>query len=427
MKVSIVGSGYVGLVTGIGFVKLGNEVTFIDIDEKKVKMINEGKPPIYEEGIEELMKKYRGKYLATNDYRKAILDSEITFICVGTPSKEDGSIDLRFVKKAAEEIGKVLREKKSFHVVVVKSTVVPGTTEEVVKPILERHSGKRAFKDFGLAMNPEFLREGMALKDFLNPDRIVLGVKDDKTRELLENLYTPINAPKLVTDIKTAEMIKYASNAFLATKISFANEIGNICKKLGIDSWKVFEGVGLDHRISPHFFKSGLGFGGSCFPKDVKAIIRKAEEVGEEPILLKAVIEVNERQPIKLIELLKRHVPELKGRKVGVLGLAFKPNTDDVRETRAYIVIKKLLDEGADIVTYDPKAMENFKRFYPEIGERITYAKSPEEVLNNTDIVLIVTEWPEFEKLDYSGKIVIDGRRIKKAEKTAEVYEGLCW
>jgi len=427
MRVSIVGSGYVGLVTGMGFVKLGNEVTFIDIDEEKIKMINRGKAPIYEGGIEELMREYQGKYRATNNYREAIFNSDVTFICVGTPSREDGSIDLRFVEKAAEEIGKVLRDKDDFHVVVVKSTVVPGTTEEVVEPILERHSGKRAFKDFGLAMNPEFLREGVALKDFLNPDRIVLGVKDERTRELLEELYTPINAPKLVTDIKTAEMIKYASNAFLATKISFANEIGNICKKLGIDSWKVFKGVGFDHRISPHFFKSGLGFGGSCFPKDVKAIIRKAEEVGEEPTLLKAVIEVNERQPIKLIELLKRHIPKLKGRKVGVLGLAFKPNTDDVRETRAYPVIKRLLEEGALVIAYDPKAMENFRRFYPDVGGRIAYAKSPEEVLSDTDVVLIVTEWPEFEGLDYSGKVVIDGRRILKAEETAEVYEGLCW
>ncbi len=427
MRVSIIGSGYVGMITGMGFAKLGNEVIFVDIDEEKVRRINEGRPPIYEESLEELMVKYRERYRATKDYREAVMNSDVTFICVGTPSRKDGSIDLRFVEKASEEIGKVLRDKDGFHVVVVKSTVVPGTTEGVVKPILEEQSGKRAFEDFGLAMNPEFLREGVALKDFLNPDRIVLGVKDEKTRKLLEELYSPINAPKLVTDIKTAEMIKYASNALLATKISFANEIGNICKKLGIDSWKVFEGVGLDHRISPHFFRSGLGFGGSCFPKDVRAIIKKAKGVGEEPIILKAVIEVNERQPRKLIELLKRHVPELKGRKVGVLGLAFKPNTDDVRETRAYSVIKMLLEEGAKVIAYDPKAMENFRRFYPDVGERISYAESSEDILKKIDVVLILTEWPEFEGLDYSGKIVIDGRRIRKAEKTAGVYEGLCW
>ncbi|AIU69550.1 UDP-glucose 6-dehydrogenase [Thermococcus eurythermalis] len=423
MRVSIVGSGYVGLVTGMGFIKLGNDVVFIDIDDEKIKMINQATPPIYEEGLEELMKEFKGKYYATKDYHEAILNSDITFICVGTPSGEDGSIDLTYVKKAAEEIGKALREKEGYHVVVVKSTVLPGTTEEVVKPIIEEHSGKKAFEDFGLAMNPEFLREGVALRDFLNPDRIVIGVKDEKTRQILEKLYEPINAPKLIVDIKTAEMIKYASNAFLATKISFANEIGNICKRLGIDSWKVFEGVGLDHRISPNFFKSGLGFGGSCFPKDVKALIRKAEETGEEPLILKAVIEVNEKQPLKLIGLLKKHVPELKGKTVGILGLAFKPNTDDIREARSIIIVEKLLEEGAKVIAYDPKAMKNFKRLFSQIE----YANSAQEVLEKTDVILIVTEWPEFEELDYSGKIVIDGRRIRSAEKTAKIYEGVCW
>ncbi|EEB73930.1 UDP-glucose/GDP-mannose dehydrogenase family protein [Thermococcus sp. AM4] len=427
MRISIIGSGYVGLVTGIGFVKLGNEVIFVDIDERKIEMINNAQPPIYEEGLEELMREFKGKYRATKDYRDAILNSEVTFIAVGTPSREDGSIDLTYVKQAAEEIGKILKEKDNYHVVVVKSTVLPGTTENVVKPILEKESGKKAFEDFGLAMNPEFLREGVALKDFLNPDRIVIGVQDERTKKVLEELYKPIDAPKLFTDIKTAEMIKYASNAFLATKISFANEIGNICKKLGIDSWKVFEGVGLDHRISPHFFRTGIGWGGSCFPKDVKALIRKAEEIGEDPIILKAVVEVNEKQPLKLIELLKKHVPELRDKRIGVLGLAFKPNTDDVRETRAYVIVKKLLEEGAKVLAYDPQAMENFRRFYPDVGEQIEYVSSGKEVLERSDAVLIVTEWPEFEELDYSGKIVIDGRRVRKAEETAEVYEGVCW
>ena len=427
MRVSIIGSGYVGMITGMGFAKLGNEVVFVDVDEEKVRMINEGRPPIYEEGLEELMREHRGRYRATTDYREAVMNSDVTFICVGTPSREDGSIDLRFIESASREIGEVLREKDDFHVVVVKSTVVPGTTEGVVKPILEEQSEKKAFEDFGLAMNPEFLREGVALRDFLNPDRIVLGVQDESTKRILEELYSPIDAPKLITDIKTAEMIKYASNAFLATKISFANEIGNICKKLGIDSWKVFEGVGLDHRISPYFFRSGLGFGGSCFPKDVKAIIRKAEEAGEEPILLKAVLEVNERQPVKLVELLKKHVPRLGGKVIGVLGLAFKPNTDDVRETRAYPVIRRLLEEGANVIAYDPKAMENFRKFYPDVGSRIAYATSLEDVMKDTDVILILTEWPEFEELDYSGKVVIDGRRVRRAEETAEVYEGLCW
>ncbi|CAD5243341.1 UDP-glucose dehydrogenase family protein [Thermococcus camini] len=427
MRISIIGSGYVGLVTGMGFIKLGNEVIFVDVDERKITMINNAEPPIYEEGLEELMKEFRGKYYATKDYREAILNSDVTFIAVGTPSREDGSIDLKYVESAAKAIGEALKEKDPYHVIVVKSTVLPGTTEGVVKPLIEEHSGKKAFGDFGLAMNPEFLREGVALNDFLNPDRVVIGVQDERTKEVLEKLYEPINAPKVFTDIKTAEMIKYASNAFLATKISFANEIGNICKKLGIDSWKVFEGVGLDHRISPHFFKTGIGWGGSCFPKDTRALIRKTEELGEEPLILKAVVEVNEKQPLKLIELLKKHVPELKGKTVGVLGLAFKPDTDDVRETRAYPVIKKLLEDGARVITYDPQAMENFKGFYPDVGEKITYANSPREVLEATDVILIVTEWKEFEELDYSGKIVVDGRRVKAAEKTARIYEGVCW
>ena len=425
MNISVVGSGYVGLTIGMGFVKLKNQVIFIDIDEKIIQMINNAEPPIYEEGLEELMQKFRERYYATKDYCSAILNSDITFICVGTPSKEDGSIDLTYIKEASKEIGKALKKKKDYHVVIVKSTVLPGTTEEFIKPIIEKYSGKKAFKDFGLAMNPEFLREGMALKDFMNPDRIIIGIeeKDKKTKQLLEKLYEPFNVPKLFVDIKTAEMIKYASNAFLATKISFANEIGNICKKLGIDSRKVFEGVGLDHRIGPYAFRSGAGFGGSCLPKDVKALIKKAEEIKENPLILKAVMEVNKKQPLKLIELLKKHISRLDGKTIGILGLAFKPNTDDIRESSAITIVKKLLEEGAKVIVYDPKAMENFKRLFPQIE----YASSAQEVLNKTDIILIQTEWSEFEQLDYSGKIVIDGRRVKSAEKTAKIYEGVCW
>ncbi|ADB58270.1 UDP-glucose dehydrogenase family protein [Archaeoglobus profundus] len=423
MRISIVGSGYVGIVTGIGFAELGHDVIFVDVDENKVNLINSGKPPIYEKGLKELMQKNKGRYHATTDYDEAVNKSEITFICVGTPSKEDGSIDLRYVESASKGVGEALANKDDFHVVVVKSTVIPGTTEGVVKPLIEKESGKKAFKDFGLAMNPEFLREGNAVEDFFNPDRIVIGVKDEKTKSVLDELYKQFRCPKLFTDIKTAEMIKYASNAFLATKISFANEIGNICKKLGIDVYKVFEGVGLDHRINPAFFRAGIGFGGSCFPKDVKALIRKAEELGEDPKILKAVIEVNEKQPLKMIELLKKHIPNLANRKIGVLGLAFKPDTDDVRESRAIPIVEALLREEAKIIAYDPKAMNNFAKIFPQIE----YAKSSQEVIDKSDAVLIVTEWREFEELDYSGKIVIDGRRIEKAMREAKIYEGVCW
>ncbi len=422
MNISIVGSGYVGLVTGIGFAELGNNVIFVDIDKNKLAYINSGKPPIFEHGLEELMQKNKGRYYGTENYTEAILNSQITFICVGTPSNRDGSINLDYIISASKKIGKALKVKDEFHVVVVKSTVTPGTTEEVVKPILEDLSRKKAFIDFGLAMNPEFLREGSAVKDFFNPDRIVIGVEDERSKKMMNEIYSKFNCPKLFVEIKTAEMIKYAANAFLATKISFANEVGNICKRLGIDAYEVFRGVGLDHRINPAFFRAGIGFGGSCFPKDVRALIAKAREVGEDPKILKAVIDVNEEQPLRLIQLLKKHVPNLKGKRVGVLGLAFKPKTDDVRESRAIPIIEALLKEGVEVIAYDPAAIDNFRRLFPQI----TYASKADEVLN-ADAILIVTEWEEFERLNYTGKIVIDGRRIEKARKEAKIYEGICW
>ena len=423
MKISIVGSGYVGLITGIGFASTGHSVIFLDVDKNKVDLINFKKPPIYEEGLEELMRKYSNKFYATTSYKNAIINSDITFITVGTPSNKDGSINLKYVKSSAKEIGSFLRLKKNFHLVVVKSTVLPGTTENIIGKIIEKESGKKAFRDFGLASNPEFLKEGSALKDFLNPDRIIIGVEDKKSKNILLELYKNFNCPKLVTNIKVAEMIKYASNSFLATKISFANEIGNICKKLKIDVYDVFKGVGLDKRINPAFFNAGLGFGGSCFPKDVKALIKMAEETGEEPRILKATIEVNEKQPLKMLELLKKHVEDLEGRKIGILGLSFKPETDDIRESRAIPIVRDLIKNKAKVIAYDPIAINNFKKLFPGIK----YASSSSEVLKKCDIILIVTEWNEFKKLDYSGKIVIDGRRIKEAAKTAKIYEGVCW
>lgn len=421
MKICIIGCGYVGTVTGTGFAELGNEVIIVDIDEEKVNTLNSGRSPIFEQGLEELIVKNRERLHATVDFRE-LEYSDISFICVGTPSKDDGSVDLRYVKSAAEDIGKALAKETNFHLVVVKSTVVPGTTDEVVRTIIERVSNKKAFGDFGVAMNPEFLREGNAVEDFFNPDRIVFGVEDERSKRMLEALYKPFNSPKLITGIKTAEMIKYVSNSFLATKISFANEIGNICKKLGIDTYNVFKGVGLDHRINPSFFRAGIGFGGSCFPKDVRALIAKAEEVGEKPQILKAVIKLNDEQPLKLIKVLKKHIPDLRGRRIGVLGLTFKPDTDDVRESRAVPIIERLIEEGAHVVVYDPKAMmDTFKRIFPQIQ-----CASPEEVLN-TDAVLIVTEWQEFKNLNYTGKIVIDGRRVEKAKEGAAIYEGVCW
>jgi UDPglucose 6-dehydrogenase len=312
-------------------------------------------------------------------------------------------------------------ENRNYHTIIVKSTVLPGTTETEVIPILEQESGKKVFRDFGVASNPEFLKEGTAVDDFFHADRVVIGVNDERSRTVMEQVYQPLDAPVFTTTIRTSEMVKYTSNAFLATKISFANEIGNLCKRMGIDSYEVFAGVGMDSRIGHQFFRSGIGFGGSCFPKDVRALVAHARALGIEPFILDAVMERNESQPGNLVELLKKHM-DISGKTIGVLGLAFKPDSDDVRETRAVPVIEMLLQEGARVIAFDPVATDNFRQLFPGI----TYAKSAGEVLD-ADAVLIVTEWKEFEDLDYRGKIVIDGRRIGKARKEAEVYEGVCW
>ena len=423
MNISIIGIGYVGLVTGVCFAELGNDVICVDVDQEKIEMINRGVSPIYEEGLEQLLVGNKGRIEGTRDYEYAIQNTDVTFICVGTPSKDDGGIDLKFVKEATEEIGKQLRSKDRWHLVVVKSTVLPGTTGGVVLPLLERHSGKKAGVDFGVAMNPEFLREGVAVRDFLKPDRIVIGYSDDKSREVLRRLYSGFSCSIVETSLSAAEMIKYASNAFLATKISFINEIGNICKKLGIDTYEVADGMGMDKRIGRAFLDSGIGWGGSCFPKDTKALLKWAEELGGGLKIIKSAVDVNKTQPLVVIDLLKKHVNNLKDVKVGVLGLAFKPDTDDVRESRSIPIVRELLEEGVEILAYDPKAMENFKKIFPDIK----YCSSAKEILDECSIILLLTKWKEFKDLDYSGKIVIDGRRLLEAKKTARIYEGVCW
>ncbi|WP_292490115.1 UDP-glucose/GDP-mannose dehydrogenase family protein [Methanoculleus sp. 10] len=422
MRISIVGCGYVGTVTGVCFADFGHDIIFYDIDRKKLDLLSRGESPIYEPSLDDLIQKNRERLTTTSDLTAAVRDTDITFICVGTPSRDDGSIDLTYVLSAGATIGKALRETPDFHPIIVKSTVFPGSTEGPIRSALEEASGKRAFVDFGLGSNPEFLREGNAVHDFCVPDRIVLGAKDARTMRALGDLYASFTCPKIETSIRTAEMIKYASNAFLATKISFANEIGNLAKKLGIDSEEVFAGVGLDNRIGPAFFRTGIGFGGSCFPKDVRALIAGAGGHGEDLQILHAALCVNEGQPLKLVRLLQAHIPDLKGRRIGVLGLAFKPSTDDIRESRAIPVIRALLDAGAEVIAYDPLAMENFAALFPQIE----YAPSAEIVLA-ADAVLITTEWEEFERLNYSGKTVIDGRRVAAASRTADIYEGVCW
>jgi len=422
MNLSIIGAGYVGLVTGACFAKLGHQVICVDLDERKIDTINRGRSPLYEAALGELLSTFRDNIEATTDYDYALNNSEVTFICVGTPAQRDGSIDLSHVRAAAEELGRSLKEKVGWHLVVVKSTVLPGTTQNVVLPLLEQDSGKRAGIDFGLAMNPEFLREAVSVNDFLNPDRIVIGFYDERSRDVLRELYKPFFCPTVETSLSAAEMIKYASNAFLAAKISFINELGNLCKRIGVDTYEVAEGLGYDKRIGRAFLDSGIGWGGSCFPKDLHALIAWARELGEAPTLLEQVVAVNERQPLKLIELLKRHLPDLNGRTIGVLGLAFKPGTDDVRESRAIPVVHHLIEEGAVVKAYDPAAMEHFKQLFPGI----VYCGTAEEALL-ADAVLILTNWEQFRALDYTGKTVIDGRRLEVARKAAKRYEGVCW
>ncbi len=429
MRISIIGTGYVGTVTGACFAHRGNDVICVDVDQNRVDAMNKGIPPIYEEGLEDLLKTHAGKNLkATLDYDAAIAQSDISFICVPTPTDESGKIDLRFIREASRSIGQRLKDKKAYHVVVVKSTVVPQTTQSVVTPILEEASGKKAGRDFGVGMNPEFLREGKAVYDFQNPDRIVIGGDDPKAQAVIKSLYEGYTCPILEVDTKTAEMIKYVSNAFLATKISFSNEVGNVCKRLGIDTYRVMEGVGMDARISPFFLNCGLGFGGSCFPKDVKALIGKASEVGYEPILLRTVLKVNDDQPGILLGLLKKHVPRLKDKRIAVLGLAFKNDTDDIRESRAIAVIGSLLAEGASVAAYDPMAAGHMKKVYPDID----YYPTAEEALNGADACIIATEWAEFKELNGEfGKmkkpVVIDGRKMVDPKGKDIVYEGLCW
>ncbi len=425
MKISIIGTGYVGLVSGVGFADKGHEVTCVDIDEEKVEKINAGKPPIYEEGLEELLEKVvgSGKLSATTDIEKAIKKSEITFICVGTPSREDGSIDTTYVENAAEDVSKALDKKDGYHVVVVKSTVTPGTTDGVVKEKLGS-SGKNVGDDFGLGMNPEFLREGVALNDFLNPDRVVIGGWDQKSREMIEKVYESFDAPRLVTDIRTAEMIKYTSNALLATKISFANEMSRICEEVGIDVYDVMDGVGLDHRIKRDFLNAGPGFGGSCFPKDVKAVKNLANGKGIKTEILDSVLAINREQPLYTVEILERKMDHLKDKRIAVLGLTFKGGTDDIRETRALPMVRSLLKKGADVVGYDPEGIENFSKLLD--GNEIDYAESIEDALIDVDACIIQNDWEEFKELNsedldrMNNKVVLDGRRVLDEEELGE-------
>ena len=430
MNVSIIGSGYVGTTLAACLADLGHTVTAIDIDESIVERLNAGDAPIHEPGLADLLAEHAGTRLTATTSYDAVRDTDVTFIALPTPSREDGSIDTSLVETGTESLGEALREKDGSHLVVVKSTVVPGTTTERVAPLLEETSGKRLGEGIDVAMNPEFLREGHAVLDFLDPDKVVLGAERDEALSTLRELYRPLtegtDIPVVETGIREAEMIKYANNAFLATKISLMNEIGNICKEYGVDAYEVADAIGLDERIGSQFLASGVGWGGSCFPKDVAALIAAADSVGYDAELLKAAVGVNDRQPTRLLELLDGHV-DVAGERVAVLGLAFKPGTDDVRESRAIPVIEGLLDRGAEVVGYDPVATDRMRERFPDIE----YADSAAAALRDAHAAVVVTDWDEFAALDgefdtMARPVVVDGRRIVE-RREGLTYEGLTW
>ncbi len=432
MDVSIVGSGYVGTTVAACLADLGHDVTTIDVDEGVVDAINRGEAPIHEPGLDPLVSAWGGKRLtATTDYG-AVTDSDLTMLALPTPSNDDGSIDLDTMRAGARSVGDALaNDDDDYHLVVVKSTVIPGTTEDVLEPIIAEASGRTPGEDLGVAVNPEFQREGTAVDDFMDPDKIVLGTDGDpRALDRLAELYEPIvlerDVPVVETGRREAEMIKYANNAFLAAKVSLINDIGNVCKEYDVDAYEVAEALGLDHRIGAAFLRSGVGWGGSCFPKDLDALIAAAEAEGYEPPVLRAARELNDLQPERLLGLLDDHV-DIAGERVAVLGLAFKPGTDDVRNSRAIPVIQGLLDRGAEVVAYDPVASPEMREHFPDI----TYAETAADALADAVGAVVVTDWDEFAALDeefdaMATPVVVDGRNVvqRRADLT---YEGLTW
>lgn len=442
MRISVIGTGYVGLVSGACFAEVGHDCTCVDVDAIKVDKINRGIPPIHENGLDVLLQRHVGTRLrATTDLRAAVHGTDITFIAVGTPF--DGQhIDLTYIRAAARQIGEALREKSGYHVVVVKSTVVPGTTDEVVLPELEKASGKRAGADFGVGMNPEFLTEGVAVDDFMRPDRIVLGGIDARAVDVQREVYASFaSTPTLATNNKTAEMIKYTSNSVLATLISFSNEIGNLCSTLGgVDVAQVMEGVHLARYFTTtledgrrvkapisSFLWAGCGYGGSCLPKDTKALSAHGASRGLSMPLLDAVISTNLAQPARMIELLRRHHPTLRGVRVTLLGLAFKEDTDDMRESPAITLARQLVEQGAVVRGYDPVARESARAALPH---EVQLVDSLEAAIEGAQALLLVTRWQEFQRLPAllrrraDAPVVVDGRRVL-APTSVPRYEGI--
>jgi len=430
-SISVIGMGYVGLCTAAAFASKGFRTVGIDIDEKKIEQIQQGRAPIYEPQLDAMLKEAVRKKLlvATSDISQATNTSS-TFLTVGTPSRKDGSIDLNYVEKATEQLGTALRQKKSYHLVIVKSTVVPGTTRKTVRPILARSSSKSIGADLGLCSNPEFLKEGTAINDALHPDKIIIGSDDKKSSGVLKQLYKSFYGKKLppivLTNPETAELVKYTSNAFLATKISFINTIANIAQQIpGVDVNQVAEAIGHDPRIGPLFLKAGPGYGGSCFHKDIEALINFSEGFGYSPILLRATEETNARQAERVVELAEKLAGSLQGKKIAVLGIAFKKDTDDIREAASLRVINLLLKKGARVTAYDPMAIPNARKVIPE---NVEFADDERSALNGADCCIVVTEWNQFAKLqakDYQALMrapnLVDARRLHNPQD----YESL--
>jgi UDPglucose 6-dehydrogenase len=419
MKIAVVGTGYVGLVTGTCLAETGNQVICVDINEKKVEMMKNGQVPIYEPGLEMLFNRNinQNRLQFTTSLADAITEAKIIFLALPTPPGGDGAADLSYVLGAAKDIAKLIKEYK---VIVTKSTVPVGTADKVTA-IMKQHTDV----EFAVVSNPEFLREGVAVDDFMKPDRVVIGTMDERARKLMAELYSPYvrqGNPIVFMDERSSELTKYAANSFLATKISFMNEIANLCERVGADVDMVRRGIGADDRIGRRFLFSGIGYGGSCFPKDVQALAKSAEENEYEFKILNSVMKVNEIQKKLLVEKVKKYFKgDIKGKKFAIWGLAFKPETDDIREAPSLYVIDELLKEGASVVAFDPEALKNVKAL---LGDKIGYAENQYDALKDADALLIVTEWsvfrtPDFDLLEnqLKNKVIFDGRNLYDLQK----------
>lgn len=425
IRISIIGAGYVGLVSGVCFAEIGHQVICVDNNKEKIKKLQKGISPIYEPGLSKLIIKNKGegRLFFTTDITEGVKKSDVIFIAVHTPTKENGQTDLRYVKAVSKEVARAM---DSYKIIVSKSTM-PVKTGQKIKEIMSKFAKKAA--EFDVVSNPEFLREGTAINDFLNPDRIVIGAESDKARKIMEDIYKSVEAPIIFTTIESAEIIKHACNAFLATKISFINAIANICEKNGASIDEVAFAMGLDKRIGGAFLKAGIGFGGSCFPKDVAAFIGVAKKIGYDFKLLKEVGKINKIQKTYFVRKIKEKLPNLKNKKIGVWGLSFKPDTDDMREAPSIYIINELIKEGVEMAAFDPAAMEKAREFF---GEKIKYCKNPYEASKGCDALIILTEWSEFKKINLKkiknllkNPIIIDGRNIfdpAAMEKTGFKY-----